>query len=62
MEPKPNNLLTHRNENDPLEKSMQRRVAMRSVKRAEILTSKRMRGESNGSFVDIGDEGSQPPG
>ena len=56
MEPKPNNLLTHRNENDPLEKLMQRTFAMRFVKRAEILTSKRKRGESNGSLVDNSSE------
>ena len=62
MEPKPNNLLIHRYENDPLEKSMQRRIAMRSAKRAEILTSKRMRCESNSSFVDLVNEGSQAPG
>ena len=62
MELKPNNLFTHRNENDPLEKLMLRRIALRSVKPAEILTSKRKRGESNTNLVENAGEGSQESG
>ena len=50
QEPKPINFMQH-SRDDPLQKSEMRAAAMRSSKRAEIISSKRKRGESNQSLV-----------
>ena len=50
QEPKPINFMQH-SRDDPLLKSEMRAATMRSSKRAEIISSKRKRGESNQSLV-----------
>ena len=50
QEPKPINFMQH-SRDDPLQKSEMRAAAMRSSKRAEIISSKRKREESNKSLV-----------
>ena len=50
QEPKPTGFMQHSRDN-PLQKSEMRAGAMRSSKRAEIISSKRKRGESNQSLV-----------
>ena len=50
QEPKPTSFMQH-SRDDPLFKTKMRAAAMRSSKRAEIISSKRKRGESNQSLV-----------
>ena len=50
QEPKPINFMQH-SRDDPLLKSEMRAATLRSSKRAEIISSKRKRGESNQSLV-----------
>ena len=50
QEPKPTSFMQHSSD-DPLQKTEMCAAAMRSSKRAEIISSKRKRGESNQSLV-----------
>jgi hypothetical protein len=61
QEPKPTSFMQH-SRDDPMQKSEMRAAAMRSSKRAEIISSKRKRGESNQSLVTDASDTAQVAG